>query len=152
MTKDQQKLFDYLQTQHLMSLATSGETLWAASVYYATDQDFNLYFVTGPNTEHGKNFFEDPEVCGTICDSTQLNSADKIGVQFRGTVEQVTGLAALKKAVELWNRINPGVEKWVNIKNIQANKINSRVFKVKPAIIKLFTTKNGEEHEEIFNF
>lgn len=152
MTKDQQKLFDYLQTQHLMSLATSGETLWAASVYYAVDKDLNFYFVTEPKTEHGKNFIKSPTVCGTICDSSQLNRDDKIGVQFRGTVEQITGLESLKRAIELWNRINPGVEKWVNIKNIQANKINSRVFKIKPKVVKLFTTKNDNENEQIFKF
>lgn len=152
MADDKQKLFDYLQTQHLMSLATSGDTLWAASVYYAVDDKFNIYFVTGPKTEHSKNFIKNPTVCGTICDSSQLNSDDKVGVQFRGTVEQVTGLEGLKRAIDLWNRINPGVEKWINIKNIQANKINSRVFRIKPQVIKLFTTNGDNENEQIFKF
>lgn len=152
MINNRQQLFNYLQTQHLMSLATHGETLWAASIYYAVDEDFNLYFATGPKTEHGKNFLKNPLVCGTICDSHQLNKDDKIGVQFRGTVERVTSFEALRKAVELWNRINPGVEKWVNVKNIRANKINSRVYKIKPQVVKLFTTKGDDEDEEIFEF
>lgn len=152
MTKDKQKLFDYLQTQHLMSLATSGDSLWAASVYFALDKDFNFYFVTDPKTEHAKNFFENPVVCGTIADSHQLNKDNKFGVQFRGTVEQITGLESLKKAIELWNRINPGVEKWVNIKNIQAKKINSRVFKIKPEVIKIFSTQGDNENEQVFTF
>ncbi|MBI3887755.1 pyridoxamine 5'-phosphate oxidase family protein [Candidatus Microgenomates bacterium] len=152
MTKDQQKVFEYLQTQKLMSLATNGKTLWAATIFYAVDESLNLYVVTGPKTEHGRNFSQNPTVCGTICDSHQLNGDNKIGVQFRGVVEEVNGVESLTRAIALWNRINPGVEKWVNIKNIQANKINSRVFKIKPQVIKLFTTIGDEENELVLNF
>lgn len=152
MTQDQEKIYKYLQSQKLMSLATNGETLWAASLFYAIDESFNFYIVTNPNSEHGKNFTKNNIVCGTICDSHQLDSGDKIGIQFSGKVEKVNGLESLKRAINLWNKINPGVEKWVNIKNIQANKIKSRVFKITPEKIKMFTVIGDDEKELVINF
>lgn len=153
MAKDKQELFNYLQTQHLMALATCGEKMWIASVYYAVDSDFNFYFVSGPKSQHCLDIAKNPEVSVAIADSHQPNASKaKIGVQMRGRAELLSGLTAMKAGLDLWNKLNPGVESIVNLKNIQAKTISSRVYKIKPEVIKLFGMGEGDEKQQIFNF
>lgn len=153
MTQDKQKLWNYLQTQHLMALATKGKDMWIASVYYAVDKDFNFYFVSGPKSQHCQDIEKNPEVACAIADSSQPNgSKEKIGVQMRGKIKMVTNLVELTKAITLWNKANPGAEKWISLKNIREKAVSSRIYKIVPQRIKFFNQVNGEDNEQVFDF
>ena len=153
MTQDQQKLFEYLQTQHLMAIATKGEKMWIASVYYAIDKNFNFYFVSSPKSQHCLDIEKNPEVACAIADSHQPNGGKtKIGVQMHGRAQQITGLEAIKAALKLWNQLNPGMERVVNLKNMQTKMISSRVYKIRPEKIKLFDLNGDSENEKVFDF
>lgn len=43
MKNNKQKLLKYLKSQNFMTVATYDKHLWVASVYYAIDDNFNLY-------------------------------------------------------------------------------------------------------------
>lgn len=50
-----------------MTLATTGpEGLWAADVFFAFDGPSRYYFVSNPETRHGRNILAHPEVALTV--------------------------------------------------------------------------------------
>ncbi|MDC9580873.1 YhbP family protein [Xenorhabdus sp. PR6a] len=85
----------YLARQHVFTLCTSSaQDLWCANCFYAFDADsMALWFMTEPNTRHGKMMQNNPVVAGTIAGQTR-NIAQIKGIQFRGDVMPLSGEAA----------------------------------------------------------
>ena len=77
----------FLRGHNTISLATTraGEP-WAASVFFASDAQLNLYFVTDPKTHHGSDLQANSRVAGTI------NADCERWAEIRGA--QLTGHAA----------------------------------------------------------
>lgn len=91
--KIKEEIYNYLQTQQLMALATFGEEYpWPAIVYFIADEDLNLYFISHPDDQHSKNIEHNNHVAVAIFNSNQPNFDDKIGVQYFGTVKTVKNL------------------------------------------------------------
>lgn len=150
---NKEKLFDYLKSQHLMCLATCGENVSACTVYYAVDDNFNLYFVSPHDTEHSKNIEADARVACSIADSRQNNADNKIGVQIKGRAEMLRGIEFIKAALKMWNKANPGVEDVINFSNIKNKVIKTRAYKITPSTIKFFNDElYGDDETEEFNF
>jgi len=80
---NKKKLFDYLISQRIMSLATSGKELTVCSVYYAIDDNWNFYFVSEENVLHSQNIKRNSKVACNIVDSRQSVIKKKIGVQIK---------------------------------------------------------------------
>ncbi len=81
---------DYLNTHHVMSLATNGpEGLWAAAVFYAND-GFRLYFLSAGHTRHARNTAASPQVAATIQEDYAEWTAIK-GIQLEGAVRPLAG-------------------------------------------------------------
>ena len=79
-----------------LTLATASDgSPWAAAVFFASDADLNLYFVSDHRTRHGRDMEENDLVVATVnpdCD----NWHDVRGLQIEGTASIVTGLARAK--------------------------------------------------------
>ncbi|MFC1649536.1 pyridoxamine 5'-phosphate oxidase family protein [Patescibacteria group bacterium] len=133
--RDSKHLLDYLKSQRLMTLATCSKTPWVASVYFVTDKDLNLYFVSSPDSRHCKEIEKNEKVACAIADSHILNSQKKYGMQIEGVATQVKGWKKTEVMLKMWHKINPGAEK-INIANMQSGAVSSRVYKVKPTLIK----------------
>lgn len=71
------------------SLATIGsDGVWAASVFYASDDDLRLIFVTDPSTRHGRNLAAGGTVAATI--NADVSDWREIrGLQLEGTAAVV---------------------------------------------------------------
>ncbi len=83
---------DYLQSHHVLTLATYGpEGLWAAAVFYASEE-FRLTFLSAAHTRHAQNIAANPQVAGTIQADYHDWQAIK-GIQLEGTVRQLEGEA-----------------------------------------------------------
>lgn len=89
---------DYLQTHHVLSLATTGpEGAWAAAVFYV-NIEFDLIFLSAGHTRHVQNFNHTPKVAGAIHEDYQDWPTIQ-GIQLEGVVvklkgkEQVTAVA-----------------------------------------------------------
>ncbi|MFY9143654.1 hypothetical protein [Sulfuricurvum sp.] len=76
----------FLGKHHLLSLATSGERLWCASMFFAYDtKEIAFIVASDPDTEHMRNVHHDTSVAGTVGLETSL--VGKIqGIQFAGTM------------------------------------------------------------------
>lgn len=60
-------VLSYLAKNKLMSLATSVQDQpWAATVFFAFDEEFNLFFMSKESTKHGQNIKQNPRVAVTI--------------------------------------------------------------------------------------
>lgn len=150
-SESKKRLLEFLKSQRLMSLATNGEELSACTVYYAVDDELNLYFVSPEETEHVQNIKKNNQVAVTVADSRQKNSDDKVGLQIKGSASEVSGIETLKVAVKIWNVANPGAESVINFNNIKDKVINSRLYKITPQRIKFFNEAlYGDEESEEF--
>ena len=90
MTESQTRALSYLNSHHVMTLATNGpEGLWAAAVFYVND-GFEFYFLSAGHTRHAQNMAAAPQVSATIQEDYAEWSVIK-GIQLEGTVRQLSG-------------------------------------------------------------
>lgn len=76
----------FLANHHLLSLATSGERLWCASMFFAYDEhDVAFIVASDPITEHMNHAVNNTKVAGTV--ALETKTVGKIqGIQFAGTI------------------------------------------------------------------
>ncbi len=80
----------YLQSHHVMTLATQGPAgLWAAAVFYVNNE-FTLYFLSSPTSRHSQNIEASGRVAATIQEDTHDWRAIQ-GIQLEGRVERIGG-------------------------------------------------------------
>ena len=137
-TQIKEDISKFIKKNGIMTLATqSSKGPWACTVYYGVDDDMNLYIVTDPNSTHGKDMTKNVRVAFNIFDSHQKIYKSKKGVQGSGTIEMVKGPANIAKALALWHKQNPGVEKSITIKEVKKF-ADTKVFKITPKYLKFF--------------
>ncbi|MBU1327424.1 pyridoxamine 5'-phosphate oxidase family protein [Patescibacteria group bacterium] len=153
MTTDKQELLTFLKSENLMALATIDKKPWICNVYFVTDDNFNLYFISKPATTHCQNIAKNNSVTCSVANSSQKVTDQKVGAQIRGTAQRLNNLAKVRWMLAFWNKMNPGFETIINLKNIQNKVIKSRAYQVKPEVIKFFNEKlYGPEGQKIFRF
>jgi uncharacterized protein YhbP (UPF0306 family) len=80
------RIDELLSQQHVITLSTNDELgPWAAPVFFAHD-GFDLFFVTNPNSRHGKAIAAGSEVAGAVHASSSDWQQIK-GLQMTGTAE-----------------------------------------------------------------
>ncbi len=78
-----------LDAHNTLTLATgSVEAPWAATVFYASDAAFNLYFVSDERTRHARDMARNPSVALAI-NADPDNWDDVRGLQIGGRAELV---------------------------------------------------------------
>lgn len=85
-TTEFERARSFLQKHPMGILSTSGGegTVWGAAVYYLTDEDLNIYFVTRTGTFKYKNIEVQPFAALTVADAE-----DQITVQLSGKIERM---------------------------------------------------------------
>ena len=88
METQRRRIKEFLSSHNTASLATcQDDQPWAASVFYVSDADLSLYFVTDPKTRHGQQLNK-RVVAATVnadCDSW----SGIRGLQLTGTAAQL---------------------------------------------------------------
>lgn len=81
-----------LEAHNTITLATCREgEPWAASVFFASDADLNLYFVSDYRTRHARDIGDGSDVVATVNTDCAGWSAVK-GLQITGFAETLSGL------------------------------------------------------------
>lgn len=91
-----------------LATASTDAAPWAATVFFASDKHFNLYFVSDHRTQHGRDMVDNPRVAATInpdCDNWHAVR----GLQVRGNVAIVEG-AERAKALLLYFKKFPQID------------------------------------------
>lgn len=153
MVSSKAELLNYLQSQHTLYLATFDGKPWTSTVFYAIDNDFNLYFISEPTTRHSKAIQKHNLISCSIADSNQVVTDKKIGVQIEGIATKVKNKNKLIIILSMWHKKNPGFEDIINLPNIIRKVIKGRFYQIKPTLIKFFNEQlYGSEGFEIFKF
>ncbi len=81
-----------------MVIATSDKHArpWAAPVFFAYDDKFNLYFISAVDSKHAENISRNPYVAVSIFDSTQpIGMSDGVQIEGRTSVVERSKLKAV---------------------------------------------------------
>lgn len=99
---------DYLKEAKLMQLATSLDNQpWVCSVWFAADEDLNIYWISSMNRRHSKEVMENQKVAAAIV-LPQTPQDPPRGLQFQGIAELLENEADIDKAITLFaGRIFP---------------------------------------------
>lgn len=142
-----------------MSIATYDKYPWIANLYYAVDEDLNLFFLSDPDTVHCKQIAKNPKVTCAIYDSNQTpvktkGKFDKIGMQYYGEAKIITNWIEAGKALFKWkNVLKIKTDEVFSIKNMKKAILHGRMYRVTPKKIKLFKQdKDGNDKEEVLEF
>jgi uncharacterized protein YhbP (UPF0306 family) len=82
-----------LEAHNTLTLSTVQDGApWAATVFYASDADFNLYFVSDRRTRHARDMLANPAVALAI--NADVDNWDDVrGLQVEGRAAPVDGVA-----------------------------------------------------------
>jgi len=148
LTKEQ--VFNFLKTQKLMVVATSDDFPWIATVYYAFDDNLDLYFLSDPETLHCKQLARNSCVAVAIVDSRQSINEPKRGLQISGVAEEVSDMKKIKYSLAMWKN-NLGIsDSEISYENMIKKIFKGRMYRIIPKRIKLFDqelfdVEDGEE-------
>jgi uncharacterized protein YhbP (UPF0306 family) len=80
----------FLDSLSTLTLATYGPAgPWAASLFFARDEECNLYFISSQSSRHVQDLLTEPNVAVTVNGDTD-NWIEIRGLQISGTAEVVT--------------------------------------------------------------
>jgi uncharacterized protein YhbP (UPF0306 family) len=146
----------FLDEISTLTLATSDDNApWAATVFFAADSKFNLYFVSDHRTQHGRDMAANEQVAATInpdCD----NWHDVAGLQIRGTVAIVDGLERAK-AMAIYLKKFPQIDalfarpEGEHEETIAARLKAANFYKISPEMIRVIDNEQGFGHREEFS-
>lgn len=84
-----EKAKSIIDTNLYLSLATSlNNETWISPLWYATDENYNFYFVSEYESKHAKFIKENPNVAVSIFNSTEVPE-DVNGLQIEATAGEV---------------------------------------------------------------
>jgi len=83
-----ESIIAFLRSQRVLSLAVCAGEVYAASCFYAFEEErFLLVFASDPKTKHMQLGFHNPQVAGTIYDPDVRVERIR-GVQFQGVLRE----------------------------------------------------------------
>lgn len=113
------------------------------SVWFACDEDLNIYWLSSTTRRHSKEITQNPKVAGVI--ALPLTPQDPPrGLQFQGMAEALTDEKEIEKVIDLYkDRIFPEEK----IKEFMGNKEKPHKFyRIKPTQFVLFDVVNFPEN------
>lgn len=137
-----------LAGHNTLTLATVRDgAVWAASVFYASDGDFNLYFVSDHRTRHAQDMVANPRVALAI--NADVDNWNEVrGLQVEGQAGKVEG-AERAKALALYLAKFASVKalfetpKSADEQTIAQRLKNTDFWRVTPRFIRLIDNSRG---------
>lgn len=143
------EIVQYIESHHVMTLATTAQALpWAAAVFYA-NRGLTLFFVSDPQSRHCMNLRE----CLTASAAIHENNEDwrEIrGVQLEGTVEAVPP-EDLAPALGVYLARFPFAKEFVTpegLFSVAGRTLNARFYRLSPSRLLLLDNLKGFGHRE----
>jgi uncharacterized protein YhbP (UPF0306 family) len=138
-----------------MTLATVGPTgePQAAAVFYAADEQLNLYFLSSPRSRHSENLAREPRIAATIHADKQSWQTIQ-GVQIEGTAHIVRDTRQIASAIKVYaSRFDFLQEPLAGSgptspAALRGPVANSRFYVLNPTWIRLIDNQLGFGHKE----
>ena len=148
-----QAIRQLLESHNTITLATTdGENPWATAVFFASDAELNLYFVSDRRTRHGRNLADNGRVAGAV--SSDCASWSEIrGLQLQGQVTVLEGfarLSALKTYLSKFPDLSSLLERPLdkNEETIAARLREANIYRLSPDWIRLIDNSMGFGYKE----
>lgn len=142
-----------LEAHHTATLATTGEDgPWAATVFFASDADLNLYFVSDHRTRHGRHLAARPEAAVAI--NPDCSTWGEVnGLQLIGCVQILEGMdrvAGLRRYLARFHDVGTLFETPRNAdEEIIARRLKAaHLYRLKPRWIRLIDNRRGFGYKE----
>lgn len=123
---------DYLNQNKMMQLAVviDGKP-WVCNVWYATDEDLNIYWLSSTKVRHSRALLTDKNVAAAVWLHEEPTDMPVRGVQIEGTAEIMTDQAEIEKAIKYYSERIFDIEQ---IRQFMASPYEPRRFyKLKPS-------------------
>ena len=149
------RLLAFLYHHDTMTLATIGPAgePRAAAVFYAADDNLDLYFLSDPDTRHGRNLGREPRVAATIQADGQ-DWQEITGLQIEGTAAVIEGADEIARIAQLF------AERFEFLRgprdegdgsgplDLQGPLASSRFYLLRPVWLRLIDNTRGFGHKE----
>lgn len=156
MVQDNKKeLIKFIKSKKLLILSTVDKKgrPWTCNVYFSVDKDFNLFFVSSPNSNHSKHIKDNPHVSFSIAWHDEEDLGNRKGVQGTGTCKRVTNASEIIKLLKNHYKYFPSWRDTVNHKAMRDKIIESRPYVIRPKYMKFWDDELfDEEKTKEFNF
>ena len=128
----------------MMQVATCVDNKpWICTVYYAVDEDLNLYWMSKPERRHSEEIIQNSTIVATVVHDQQPPRKDHRSVTIEGTAQELSGAEALKPIL-LYGKQLASPKEW-----IQAVKLATdphKIYKLKPSKFVIFDDVNFPEN------
>lgn len=123
----------------MMQVATvSGKQPWNCTLYYASDESLNLYWISTIDTRHSKEIHKNPKTAAAI--PIKFDNLTVIGMSLEGEAELVQEANELKRGAKLYSdKFNRG-EKWY--KDFISGNNEHKLYRIKPKLFVIFDRVN----------
>lgn len=141
------KIQDYLNEAKIMQLATS--TLngkpWICSVWFSSDDDFNLYWISATTRRHSKQIAKNAKVAAAISMVREPSEQKRGALQIEGAATQLQNPVEIAKVLKLY--ASRGIFTVEQVKKFMVDfKHPHRFYKLTPSTIVLFENTKQEYH------
>ncbi len=131
---------DYLKEAKLMQLATSlNNQAWVCHVWFASDEDLNIYWFSSTRRRHSKEVIKNPKVAAAIVLPHTPEDTPR-GLQLEGDAELLTKEKDIKKARSVYERRIFSKEQVDDF--IKSKESPHKFYRIKPRLFVLFDLVN----------
>jgi uncharacterized protein YhbP (UPF0306 family) len=151
-------LQNLLHRHNTLTLATVGPAgePQAAAVFYAADDELNLYFLSSPDSRHSQNLAREPRVAATIQADGQ-EWREITGLQIQGTAAAVEGANEIDRIARLFTErfdflrglLDDGDA--VGPLELRGPLANSRFYALRPTWVRSIDNRRGFGHHQEWN-
>ncbi len=93
---------DYLKKGRMVSIATAnGDQPWNATVYYASDEELNLYWISKLESRHSQEIHKNKKVAAAI--PVKFDDLVVIGLQLEGEADLIEDQEIINEKVKLYS-------------------------------------------------
>lgn len=126
----------YLSRGRMMQVATvSSNQPWCCTVYFVPDQDFNVYWISKPQTRHSLEIKQYSTVAAAI-PVKYVPGKPVVGLQIEGDAEEMNDQTAITKPITLYAKRYQTGAKW--LEDFLAGKSKHKLYKITPRCFVLF--------------
>jgi uncharacterized protein YhbP (UPF0306 family) len=127
--------------------------IWVCNLYFAVDDEFNMYFVSSSDSRHCKIIIANPNIAFANNSYNSLDLGDRNGVQGTGKCYILQDQIQIQNAIELYNKAFPHSKNEITQDWILNNNSNSHLWKITPKTIKFWSDEDyGNAESKEFKF
>lgn len=143
----------FILSQRVMALASHNEDVWITNIYYGTDENLNIFFISPLDTKHSQQILQNPQVAFSLYWHAEKSFAIRAGVQGIGICNLVEDKTEIALGISLHNKNYPEFAERITEEWINTPENKSKVWKITPKKIKYWDDElYGEEKAKEFNF